>query len=154
MTQEHRKHHQQYKYKKIKLKPHPSSNSSAKELSLELLRKKFRLLPITIDHHGILGPQAAEFFLGSDNSTFTISPNDYDKANTPNETINVIRLSMHKKRHTNILSKANKLWRDTYGSIWYTNTYHAQTPRQWAKQVLGNTFSLHSTKHINILINQ
>jgi len=55
---------------------------------------------------------------------------------------------MHKKRHTNILTKATSLWKQTYGSQWYTNTYYAQTPQEWAKQVLGNTFSIQSSKHI------
>ena len=61
---------------------------------------------------------------------------------------------MHKKRHANTLTTANSVWKATYGSQWFTNTYHAQTPRQWAKQVLGNTFSIQSSKHILRALNR
>jgi len=102
------------------------------------------MLPFTIDHHGMLGPIASEFILGHENATFTISLNTYENRSTSNEVKELIQLSMHKNRHNNILTKANKAWKEAYGTKWFTNTYHAQTPRQWAKQVIGNTFSIHT----------
>jgi len=147
-------HHQQYEYKKFKLKDHAKSDSTSDELSKELTLKQHRLLPFTIDHHGMLGPIAKDLLIGHPNSTFDTAPNDYDKRSTSIETQNLIRLSMHKNRHRNILTKATRLWKQQFGSTWFTNTYHAQTPGQWAKQVLGNTYSIHSAKHILFALNR
>jgi len=147
-------HHQQYEYKKLKLKDHAKSDSTANELTKELTLKQHRLLPFTIDHHGMMGPIATDLLIGHHNSTFDIAPNAYDKRSTSTETQDLIRLSMHKNRHRNILKKATNLWKQKFGSIWFTNTYHAQTPGQWAKQVLGNTFSIHSAKHILFALNK
>ena len=147
-------HHQTQEHQKFKIDDHAKSNSTSEELSAELIKKRYRMLPFTIDHQGMLGPIATEFLLGHKNAIFTISPNEYDKKNTTKETKELIKLSMHKNRHENILTKANSLWKLAYGSQWYTNTYHAQTPRQWAKQVLGNTFSIQSSKHIIRALNK
>ena len=147
-------HHQQYEYKKFKLKDHAKSDSTSDELSKELTLKQHRLLPFTIDHHGMLGPIAKDLLIGHPNSTFDTAPNDYDKRSTSIETQNLIRLSMHKNRHRNILTKATRLWKQQFGSTWFTNTHHAQTPGQWAKQVLGNTYSIHSAKHILFALNR
>ena len=148
------KHHQTQEYKKFKINDHPSSNSTSEQLAQELVTKRTRMLPFTIDHHGMLGPIASEFLLGHENATFTTSPNTYENRSTSNEVKELIQLSMHKNRHNNILTKANKAWKEAYGTKWFTNTYHAQTPRQWAKQVIGNTFSIHSSKHIIKALNK
>jgi len=93
--------------------------------------------PFTIGHHGMLGPIASsEFLLGQENATFTTSPNDYENRSTTIEVKDLINLSMKKNRHKNILTQANSMWKQAYGTKWFTNTYHAQTPRQWAKQVV------------------
>ena len=148
------KHHQTHEYKKFKLNDHPSSNSTSEQLAQELIIKNHRMLPFTIDHHGMIGPIASEFLLGHDNATFTTSPNDYENRTTSKEVKELINLSMHKNRHKNILTQANKAWRTAYGTKWFTNTYHAQTPRQWAKQVIGTTFSIQSAKHIIKALNK
>jgi len=147
-------HHQTQEHQKFKIDDHAQSNSTSEELSAELTKKRYRMPPFTIDHQGMMGPIATEFLLGHKNAIFSVSPNKYDKKNTTKETKELIKLSMHKNRHQNILTKANSLWKLTYGSQWYTNTYHAQTPRQWAKQVLGNTFSIQSSKHIIQALNK
>jgi len=149
-----KKHHQTHEYKKFKINDHPSSNSTSEQLAQELINKKHRMLPFTIDHHGMLGPIASEFLIGHQNALFTTSPNEYDQRSTTPEITTLIQSSMHKKRHQNILTKANKAWQQAYGTKWFTNTYHAQTPRQWAKQVIGNTFSIHSSKHILRALNK
>jgi len=40
----------------------------------------------------------------------------------------------------NILTTANSLWKTALSSQWFTNTYHAQAQRKWAKQVLESNF--------------
>jgi len=112
------------------------------------------MISFTIDRHGMMGPIASEFLLRQENATFTTSPNEYETRSTSTEVKDLINLSMHKNRHKNILTQANKSWKQTYDSKWYTTTYHAQTPRQWTKQVLGNTFSIHIAKHILLALNK
>jgi len=149
------KHRQTHEYKKFKINDHPPSNSTSAQLANELTTKRYRMMPLfTIDHHGMMGPIASEFLLGQENATFSTSPNEYETRSTTTEVKDLINLSMHKNKHKNILTQANKIWKQTYGSKWYTNTYHVQTPRQWAKQVLGNTFSIHSAKHILRALNK
>jgi len=149
-----KQHHQIHEYKKFKINDHPSSNSTSEQLAQELVTKKHRMLPFTIDHHGMLGPIASEFLLGQDNATFISSPNEYENKNTSKEVKELIQLSMTKNRHKNILTQANNIWKHAYGTKWFTNTHHAQTPKQWAKQVIGNTFSIHSAKHIIRALNK
>jgi len=76
----------------------------------------------------MLGPIASEFLLGHENATFKTPPNEYENRTTSAEVKEIINLSMHKNRHKNILTQANKAWQTAYGTKWFTNTYHAQTP--------------------------
>jgi len=147
-------HHQTHDHQKFKIDDHAKSNSTSEQLSIELNKKRHRILPFTIDHQGMMGPIATEFLLGHKNAIFTATPNEYDKRSTTEETKTLVNLSMHKNRHKNILTKVNSLWKLAYGLQWYTNTYNAQTPRHWAKQVLGNTFSMQSSKHIIRALNK
>jgi len=154
VSQKMKTHHQKYEHQKFKIDDHAKSNSTSEELTSELINKRHRMLPFTIDHLGMLGPIATEFLLDTRNALFRSSPNEYDKRTTTNETRKLVELAMRKKRHTNILTTANSLWKATYGSQWFTNTYRSQTPRQWAKQVVGNTFSIQSSKHILRALNR
>ena len=153
-TETMKKHHQIHEYKKFKINDHPPSNSTSEQLAQELVTKQHRMLPFTIDHHGMIGPIASEFLLGLQNATFQSSPNDYENKTTSTEVKNLISQSMKKNRHKNILTQANNVWKHAYGTKWFTNTHHAQTPRQWAKQVIGNTFSINSAKHIIRALNK
>ena len=51
----------------------------------------------------------------------------------------LIRRSTTTNRHTNILGSADKNWHDKYPTTWFTNTYQAQSPSQWADQIMGAT---------------
>ena len=73
---------------------------------------------------------------------------DYINRQTSTHISLLMQMSLRKARQNNILNRATKNWKLSFGDKWYTNTYHAQTPGQWSKQVLGNTFSIHSAKHI------
>jgi len=145
-------HHMKHEYKKFKLKDHIHSGTTADMLAQEALTKKYRMLPFTIDHNGMLGPIANEFLFRSKKDS-TPDKCAYSNAQTTIPIKKLITSAFHKHRHKNILTKADKCWKDLYEDKWYTNTYQAKLPSQWAKQVLGMTFSLHSAKHILRAIN-
>jgi len=141
-------HHRLSEYKKFKLKDSESSHATADQLAQEMIAKRYRLLPFTVDHQGMLGPIASEFLLGNDKSFFSSNIQEYETRQTSVPISKLIQFSQHKKRKKNVLKRATKHWRETFGNKWYTNTFHAQTPGQWAKQVMGITFSMESAKHI------
>jgi len=141
-------HHTKYEYDKFKLKDNLKSNTSADQLAQEAVAKRYRLLPFTIDHTGMLGPIASEFLCSQKNPLFKVDDIQYTNPRTSVPISKLISFAQHNKRHKNIFSRADAVWKATYGNKWYTNTHHAQTPSQWAKQVLGNTFSIHSSRHI------
>jgi len=74
------------------------------------------MMPFTIDHHGTMGPIALELIFGQENATFTNSTNEYDNGSTSTEVKDLINLSMHKNRHKNILTQANNMLKQAYGS--------------------------------------
>jgi len=141
-------HHKKHEYKKFKLKDNKSTSVTADQLAQESVRKQYRHLPFTIDHHGMIGPIATEFLFKLKNPMFHTTDTSHSNAQTSIPIQRLISTSLHPKRHKHILEKADSNWKSEYGNKWYTNTHHAQTPSQWAKQVLGNTFSIHSSKHI------
>jgi len=141
-------HHKQHEYKKFKLKHNKTSNATADQLAQESITKRYRHLPFTIDHQGMLGPLAAEFLFSQQTTLFKTNDIEYETSQTSTQIKKLISFSLHPKRHKNILKRANKNWHSSFGDKWYTNTYHAKTPAQWAKQVLGTTFSLESSRHI------
>jgi len=141
-------HHKQHEYKKLKLKHNRTSNATADQLAQESATKRYRHLPFTIDHQGMLGPFAAEFLFSQQSTLFKTNNITYETSQTSAQIKKLISFSLHPKRHKNILKRANKNWHALYGDKWYTNTYHAKTPAQWAKQVIGNTFSIESSRHI------
>jgi len=102
------KHHQSQEYKKFKIKDHPSSNSTSEQLAQELVTKNSRMLPFTIDHHGMLGPIASEFLLGHEYATFQVSPNEYENRTTSAEVKELINLSMKKNDTRTSLQKQTK----------------------------------------------
>jgi len=140
------KHHQAFEMKKFKIKNH--ENATGDQLAQEAVVHRYRFLPFTIDHQGMIGPIASEFLLNTATTMFKTTSLDYATRNLSIPTSRLIKLAFHKDRQKNILKIANANWRKSYGTKWFTNNYQAQTPGQWAKQMLGTTFSLHSAKHI------
>jgi len=98
----------------------------------------------------MLGPLAAEFLFSQQSTLFKTNDIKYETSQTSLQIKNLFRSLYTPKDTKNILKRANKNWHASYGDKWYTNTYHAKTPAQWAKQVIGNTFSLESSRHIVI----
>ena len=139
------KHHQAFEIFKIK----NHENATGDQLAQEAIAHRYRLLPFTIDHQGMIGPIASEFLFNTTTITFKTTALDYCTRNLSIPTSRLIKLAFHEDRQKNILKIANGNWRKKYGTKWFTNNYQAQTPGQWAKQMLvGTTFSLHSARHI------
>jgi len=141
-------HHTKFEYNKFRLKDNKHSHVTADHIAQEMTQKRYRLLPFTIDHLGRIGPLAEEFLYSRKPHDDPILHTDYVNRQTSTHISLLIQMSLRKTRQKNILNHATKNWKTLFGDKWYTNTYHAQTPGQWAKQVLGNTFSIHSAKHI------
>ena len=148
------KHHMHHEYTKFRLKDNKHSNVTADQIAQEMIQKKYRLLPFSVDHLGSLGNIAMDFLIAQmkpdANGKYIdcIQPTHYSNRQTSVSIKNLIDMSLRSARDKNLLHRATKNWTTKFGSKWFTNSYHAQTPAQWAKQVLGNTFSLHSSKHI------
>jgi len=113
-----------------------------------MTHKRHRLLPFTIDHLGIICPMAEDYSYSNNPQDEPILHTDYVNRQTSAHISLLLQMSLQKKRQNNILNCATTNWKMSLGDKWYTNTYRAQTPGQWAKQVLGNTFSIHSAKHL------
>jgi len=141
-------HHTKYEYNKFRLKDNKHSHVTADHIAQEMTQKRYRLLPFTIDHLGRIGPLAEEFLYDHKPHDDPIVHTNYVNRQTSTHISLLIQMSLRKSRQKNILNHATKNWKMLFGDKWYTNTYHAQTPGQWAKQVIGNTFSIHSAKHI------
>ena len=141
-------HHTKFEYNKFRLKDNKHSNTTANQIAQEMIQKQYRLLPFTIDHLGMIGPIADDFLYANNQSKNPLVHTNYINPQTSIHITHLIQASLQKSRQTNILNRATRNWKLSFGDKWYTNTYHAQTPGQWAKQVLGNTFAVHSSKHI------
>ena len=141
-------HHRKFEYNKFRLKDNKHSNVTADQIAQEMINKRYRLLPFTIDHLGRIGPMADDYLYSNIQQDGPILHTDYINRQTSTHISLLMQMSLRKARQNNILNRATKNWKLSFGDKWYTNTYHAQTPGQWSKQVLGNTFSIHSAKHI------
>jgi len=144
-------HHQQHELKKFKMTSHGST--LANTMAQEITTNRYRLLPFTVDHQGMLGPVASDFLFSELTTMFKTTLSEYDTRITSPPINRMVSMAFHKKRQRNVLKLATKNWIKQYGTKWFTNTHQAQNPAQWAKQVLGTTFSLHSARHILQAIN-
>jgi len=113
-------------------------------MTQEVTTNRYILLPFTVDHQGMLGPVASDFPFSKLMTMFKTTLLEYDTRITSPPINRMVSMAFHKKRQRNVLKLATKKC---------TNTYQAQNPAQWAKQVLSTTFSLHSTRHILQVIN-
>jgi len=145
------KHHQNHELKKFKMTTHGST--LANTMAQEATTNRYRLLPFTVDHQGMVGPVASDFLFSELTTMFKTTLLEYDTRISSPPINRMVSLAFHKKRQRNILKLATRNWIRQYGTKWFTNTYQAQNPAQWAKQVLGTTFSLHSARHILQAIN-
>ena len=125
----------------------------ANTMAQEATTNRYRLLPFTVDHQGMVGPVASDFLFSELTTMFKTTLLEYDTRISSPPINRMVSLAFHKKRQRNILKLATRNWIRQYGTKWFTNTYQAQNPAQWAKQVLGTTFSLHSARHILQAIN-
>jgi len=86
-------HHKQHEYKKFKLKHNRTSNATADQLlAQESVTKRYRHLPFTIDHQGMLGPLAAEFLFSQQSTLFKTNNITYETSQTSAQIIITCRL--------------------------------------------------------------
>jgi hypothetical protein len=116
------------------------------------------LCPVTIDQYGQLGPLAQRLFTGtthphadrySDNTrcmTGLASP----------EAKHMLQLNYASSAPSGLFPKADRQWcRDLIdegkhpSTHWFSGSYHARLPSQWAKQVLGFNTTLALTKYFH-----
>jgi len=96
-------HHKKHEYKKFKLKDNKSTSVTADQLAQESVRKQYRHLPFTIDHHGMIGPIATEFLFKLKNPMFHTTATTHSNAQTSIPIQRLINTSLHSKRHKHIL---------------------------------------------------
>ena len=124
----------------------------------QLHQQNMILCPMTIDQHGQLGPLAYRLFTGkthphadrySDNTrcmTGLASP----------EATHMLNLNYASSAPAGLFPKADRQWcRDLLdegkhpSTHWFSGSYHARLPSQWAKQVLGFNTTLALTKYFH-----
>jgi hypothetical protein len=103
----------------------------------DLIDNHNSLNAFTIDEFGQFGPQAYRI-LSEKHSPYA----PHNAAERSQKGLNDVGRSMseftyHPDYPTSLLDQADKAWREKHDKKWFTSTYHAQTPSQWANQCLG-----------------
>ena len=133
-----------------------SSHLNGAALLRLLHQQKMLLCPMTIGQHGDLGPLACRTFTGK-----THPHTDRHAAGTrcmtglaSNEAKHMLELNYSSGAPAGLFPKADRQWTQDLidagkhpSTHWFSGSYHARLPSQWAKQVLGYNITLALTKY-------
>jgi len=103
------------------------------------------LRPFTVDQHGQFGPLAYLTLYGKPGPHMhTDHTQRLQTGLGHNPAKHMLQQNYHQAAPTGLLPKADKQWKAEladqgkhHSTSWFTGSYHAQLPSQWAEQVIG-----------------
>jgi hypothetical protein len=117
------------------------------------MRCRIGLLPFTFDPGGTFGPLTCTFLWDTKHQPTPLLPaatphTARGLVNTPNK--QAAQLAVHVFLLVGLLLEANRCWRTKHGPHkWFTHSYTATLPSQWAAQTLGQNLLLSLTRHLH-----
>ena len=124
----------------------------------QLHQQNMILCPMTIDQHGQLGPLAYRLFTGKTHphaDRYSDNTRSMTGLASP-EAKHMLNLNYASSAPAGLFPKADRQWcRDLIdegkhpSTHWFSGSYHARLPSQWAKQVLGFNTTLALTKYFH-----
>lgn len=108
------------------------------------------LIPFTVDPYGGLGFFARSFLFGPPSRQNMPLPDNYQCE--PARVAYYNTISLHSP--LGLLPMADNYWKEEHASHWFTATYHATTPSQWAQQQLGIHTLIAFGNHISASISR
>jgi len=114
----------------------------------ECLSLNYQLSPFIVDPFGLLGPTATDLLLGPDTpaSKFQLDPSSYPTPSTQQ----AIQALYHPNRFNDIFRLADIKWKSNKSNnIWFTDSYKATLPSQWARQILSCGIAKALSSHID-----
>ena len=120
----------------------PTRNHMTGETLIQtLLDRNGVLIPCTVDQNGLMGPMYRRLLHGT---TTPHSPQRHDHGSLHPTTTEALRCALSDASPQGLLTAADTKWDELVKDFpnggydtWYTYTYHATRPSQWASQVLG-----------------
>ena len=117
-----------------------------RELIRKLTQQKMLLRPFTIDAFGHLGPLASITFTGKFHPHLDrhVSGTRASAGLGHPEAQHMLAMNYSRSAPAGLFPKADRVWRQNLveegkhpSTHWFSGSYHARLPSQWAKQVLG-----------------
>jgi hypothetical protein len=120
----------------------------------ELIDLNYGLLPITIDPGGKFGPLSSEFlWQAAKTPTAALQSKSRSSTGLSKDTaLSLARKSTHAYHKFALLQRANMGWHEAHNGQWYTRSYTAITPSQWAIQVMSQNLLLAIAGHLQVAI--
>ena len=117
-----------------------------RELIRKLIQQKMLLRPFTIDAFGHIGPLASLTFTGKSHphvDRYATGERSSVGLGHP-EALHMLNMNYSSSAPVGLFPKADRQWRQDLAeegkhpsTHWFSGSYHARLPSQWAKQVLG-----------------
>ena len=125
-----------------------TTTNQGSQIIEECLSLGYQISPFIVDPFGLLGPIAADLLLGPDTpaSKFQLDPSHYSTPSTQQ----AIRALYHPNRFNDILRIADLKWKSNKSNnIWFTDSYKATLPSQWARQILSCGIAKALSSHVD-----
>ena len=120
-----------------------------------ILQQPYVLIPITFDPGGQFGPLTTSFLWGTPPPDMTLlpppkAPDQRCEANLSSSPFprQAAQLACQATHNFGLFHLADKGWKQSHLHEWFTDSYTAMIPSQWAQQILAQNLLVATTNHL------